>query len=92
MQRLLDLIVTELEIATAVWSRRIRSYILLLSSVVAPPILMWAVINMVSPSALPGLEQGMRQFLPVLGLVFGIKLLILAFKTYRKDRAALLRF
>ena len=91
MQRLIDLIVTELEIAAAVWNRRIRSYVLFLSSFVVPPMLMWVVISMVTPSALTGIEQGLRQFLPLFGVVLGVKLVILSFRTYRKDRAALLR-
>lgn len=92
MHRLIDLIQMELEIAEAVWSRRIRSFVLVLAAFAVPPVVILVIARTLEKLPMPGLAQGLSPMLSILGLVLLAKLLGVAIQTYVKDRTALLRF
>lgn len=92
MRRLIDLIQMELEIAEAVWSRRIRSFVLALAAFAAPPVVILVIARTLEKMPMPGLAQSSGPTLSILGLVLVAKLLGAAIQTYLKDRAVLLRF
>lgn len=92
MQRLIEIVEIEAEIFEAVLSCRIRSFVLLMAAIVVPAVFMLIALRMIATSPVPGLEQGLRPVLPLLGLALMLKLLFLSIQTYLKDRAAFLRF
>ena len=92
MQRIIDFIEKELQILEAVWSYRIRSFVLLIAAFVVPSVVALVGLQMIATSPLLGLAQSMGALFPVLTLVLMLKLLSLAVHEYLKDRAAMLRF
>jgi hypothetical protein len=87
MRRLVMLLEMELEICAAVLSRRIRSFVLLLVAIIAPPAMMLEVSRIVA--TMPGLEQVLSPLLDLIGALLAIKLLFFAIRVYLKDRTAL---
>ena len=92
MNRLIEWMETEFEIAEAVLSRRSRSVVLLIAAIVGPPMLAILVMGMLAASPVTALAQGFGPMLPWVAVALSLKLMFLAMQTYLKDRAALLRF
>lgn len=89
---LIEFLETEAEIFEAVLSQRIRSFILFLTAIVVPPVLVLVALNMIEASPMPGLGEGLHPLLLLFGVGLAIKMLFEAVRTYLKDRAVLLRF
>ena len=92
MKRLIEILKIEVEIIDAVLSRRIRSYLLLLTAIFIPMALILVVQHMIATSRLSDLEQGLRPILMFFGLVLMLKMLIHSIQVYLKDRAHFLQF
>ena len=92
MRRLIDFFEFELAVLEAVLSRRIRSLVLLGAAFIIPSIFLLAAIEALQGVPLPGLVDGFRPMLGLMALVLMLKLMWLAARAYREDRAALLRF
>ncbi len=92
MKRLIEILTIEVEIIEAVLSRRIRSYVLLLTAIFFPMALILVAQHMIATSQVSGLEQGLRPILMLFGLVLMLKMLIHSIQVYLKDRAHLLQF
>lgn len=92
MSRLIELMHLELLTFDAVMEYRSRSFYLFLAALVAGPTLGLLLAHLLSQTiAGPGMAKAVQPLAALLALVLTLKLLLLATRTYLKDRARLLR-
>lgn len=92
MQRLIDALTLQLELAGAVLSWRPRSGVLLIVAVVAAFLMQLFFVPVLSQLAWPELAQAFRPVAGMLSLAVWLHLTVLALGTFVRDRTQFLKF
>lgn len=91
MRHVIETIQYELAALEATTSYRPRSIVLFAVALLIGPLVQILMLHLMQASELPGLRDAVQPAAGLFGLIVTLKFLLLAIRTYVKDRAALLR-